>query len=136
MVGGSKNLKISTNIFFAVTFQKKCIVEFSAIFVYLGLSDSERNKIAGSTFAEIFDWWKIENISCFYFWNKRRQKGLNFHFLKGCFCAMDSPMDMILGVFPETNLRLLKSITLQFFSKYSKSYNNLNVKSCLKLNGP
>ena len=43
-------------------------------------------------------------------------------------------MDMIFGMFPETNVRLLKNITSQFFSKYSKSYNNLNVKSCLKLN--
>ena len=45
-------------------------------------------------------------------------------------------MDMIFGVFPETNVRLLKSIISQFFSRYSKRYNNLNVKSCLKLNGP
>ena len=57
-------------------------------------------------------------------------------FLKGRFCAMDSPMDIIFGVFPETDVRLLKSITSQFFSRYSKSYNNLNVKTCLKLNGP
>ena len=32
------------------------------------------------TFAEIFDWLKVENVSCFYFWNKRRQKEQNFHF--------------------------------------------------------
>ena len=48
---------------------------------------------------------------------------------------MRGPMDMAFGVFSETYVRLLTSITSQFFSKYSKSYNSLNVKSCLKLNG-
>ena len=42
-------------------------------------------------------------------------------------------MDMTFGVFSEIYVRLLKSITSNFFSRYSKSYNNLNVKSCLKL---
>ena len=49
---------------------------------------------------------------------------------------MGGRMDMILSVFSETYVGLLKSITSQFFSRYSKSYNNLNVKSYLKLNGP
>ena len=40
-------------------------------------------------------------------------------------------MDMILGVFSEIYVKLLKSITSEFF--YSR-YSNLNVKSCLKLN--
>ena len=44
-------------------------------------------------------------------------------------------MDIIFGVFLETNMRLLKNTILRFFSKYSKSYNILNVKNCLKLNG-
>ena len=48
---------------------------------------------------------------------------------------MGGAMNMIFGVFLETYLRLLKSIISQFFSKYSKSYNNLNVKNCLKFNG-
>ena len=39
-------------------------------------------------------------------------------------------MDVIFGAFLGTYARLLKSITSQFFSRYSKSYNNLNVKSC------
>ena len=42
---------------------------------------------------------------------------------------MGGPMDMIFGVLLETFLKLLKSITLQFFSKYIKSSNNLNVKN-------
>ena len=41
---------------------------------------------------------------------------------------------MIFGVFWETYVRLLISITSQFLSRCSKSYNNLNVKICLKLN--
>ena len=45
-------------------------------------------------------------------------------------------MDMIFGVLSKTYVRLLKNIISQFLSKYSKSYNNLNVESCLKLNGP
>ena len=56
-------------------------------------------------------------------------------FLKGRFIIMGGPMDMIFGVFSEIYVRLLKSRILQFFSKYSKSYNNLNVKSCLKFKG-
>ena len=47
---------------------------------------------------------------------------------------MGGPMDMIFGVLLETYLKLLQSIILQFFSKYSKSYNNLNIKKCLNLN--
>ena len=59
-----------------------------------------------------------------------------FNFLKDCFSVMDGSMVMIFGVFLEVYARLLKSIISEFFSWYSKIYNNLNVKSCLKLNGP
>ena len=62
----------------------------------------------------------------------KKDKILNF--LKGSFSVMRGPM--VLSVFSETYVRLLTSITSQFFSRYSKSYNNLNVKKCLKLNGP
>ena len=51
-----------------------------------------------------------------------------FYFLKGLFSVMGGPMDMIFGVLLETFLKLLKSIILQFFSKYSKSSKNLNAK--------
>ena len=67
-------------------------------------------------------------------------KGVNkdkiFDFLKGRFSVMGGPMDFVFGLFSDNYVSLLKSITSQFFSRYSKSYNNLNVKSCLKLNGP
>ena len=52
-----------------------------------------------------------------------------FKFLKGRFSVMGGPMDMIFGVCSEVYVRLPKSRILQFFSKYSKSHINLNVKS-------
>ena len=67
---------------------------------------------------------------------KRDKMDKILNFLKDLFSIMNGPMDMIFGMFSETYMRLLKNIILQFFSKYSKSYNILNVKSCLKLNGP
>ena len=67
---------------------------------------------------------------------KRAKMAKFFNFLKNHFSVMSVPMDIIFGVFSETDVRLLKNIISQFFSKYSKSYNILNVKSCLKLNGP
>ena len=85
--------------------------------------------------AEIFDWSKIENVSLFYFWNKTRQNGQNFQFFKRPFLRNEWPYGYDLGLLSQTYMRLLKHIISQFFSKYSKSYNILNVKSCLKLNG-
>ena len=67
---------------------------------------------------------------------KGAKKDKIFNFLKGRFTVMAGPMSMVFGVFSENYVRLLKSITSQFFSRYSESYNNLNVKSCLKLNIP
>ena len=72
----------------------------------------------------------------FIFEIKGTKKDKIFNFLKGRFSVMGGPMDMIFGLFSETYVRLLKSTTLQFFSRYSKNYNNLNVKSYLKLNSP
>ena len=68
-----------------------------------------------------------------------RKKGAKmdkiFNFLKDLFSVTSGPMDVIFGVFSETNVRFLKNIITQFFSKYSKNYNILNIKRCLKLNG-
>ena len=72
----------------------------------------------------------------FVFEIKRAKTDKIFHFLKGCFSVMSGPMEIVFGMFSKSNMRLLKYITLQFFSKYSKSYNILNVESCLKHNGP
>ena len=78
---------------------------------------------------------KIKMSVLFIFEIKGTKEDKIFKFLKGRFSVMDGPMDMIFGVSSEIYGRLLKSRILQFFSKYSESYNNLNVKSCLKLNG-
>ena len=39
------------------------------------------------------------------------KKNKIFNFLKGSFSVMGGPMDAIFGVFSDTNVRLLKSIT-------------------------
>ena len=72
----------------------------------------------------------------FIFEIKGTKKKKTFNFLKGHISVMGGPMDMIFVAFSEIYVKLLKSITWEFFSRYSKSYNNLHVKSCLKLNGP
>ena len=77
------------------------------------------------------------NISAdFIFEIKDAKKDKMFNFLKGRFFVMGGSMDVDFGAFSDTYTRLLKNITSQFFSLYSKSYTNLNVKSCLKLNDP
>ena len=58
------------------------------------------------------------------------------NFLKGRFFVMGAPLDMIFGLLSDIHVMLPKSITSQFFSRYSKNYINLNVKSCLNLKGP
>ena len=70
----------------------------------------------------------------FVFEIKGAKKEKKINFLKSRFSVMGGPMDIIFGIFSETYVRLLKSIISQFLSKYSKSYNNLNAKNCLKLN--
>ena len=67
---------------------------------------------------------------------KRAKMDRIFNFLMDRFSVMRGLMDMIFGVFSKANVKILKYITSQFFSKYSKSYNILNVKSCLKPNDP
>ena len=79
---------------------------------------------------------KLKMSALFIFEIKDAKKDNIFNFLKGRFFVMGGSMDVIFSVFSDIYVRLLKKITSQFFSRYSKSYNNLNVKSCLKLNGP
>ena len=50
------------------------------------------------------------------------------------FFVMDGATDMNVGVFWETCLGFLESVALQFFSKYSQSYVNMNVKNKPKIN--
>ena len=75
-------------------------------------------------------------LAVFIFEIKGAKKDKILNFLKGSFSVMRGPMDMIFGVFLETCVRLLTSITSHFFSRISKSYNKLNVEKRLKLNGP
>ena len=164
MVVGSKNLKLSTNTCSRFSFQKNVLPSFllflSACYQD-DLSDSERNEIASYMacnfnnswllyvkFSETINlcrniWliggfnWKIGKCQLFLFFleTKGLKRGKIFNFLKGSFSVMRGSMDMILGILSETYIRVLTSITSQFASRYSKSYNNLNVKNYLKLNG-
>ena len=150
---GQRPWNFQQKLFLLLAFKKM----YFRIFCYFqdDPSDSERNEIASLSacnfknnwllyveFSETINLcrniWLIENWKCqfFYFWNKRCKKEENFQFFKGCFSVMHDPMDMIFGVLLETYVRLLISITSQPFLRCSKIYNNLNVKSCLKLNFP
>ena len=155
--GQVKELEIFNKHLFWCQLSKKCIVEFSAIFVCCQdeLSNSEINEIASSTtrkfnnssllyikFSETIKLpkyltdkkLKISAVSISEI--KGTKKDKIFHFFKSSFSVMHVPMDMIFGVFSETYARLLTSISSQFLSRYSKSYDNLDVKKCLKLNDP
>ena len=79
---------------------------------------------------------KFKMSAVFIFEIKDAKKDKVFSFLKGRFFVIGAPMDMIFDLFSDIYARLPKSITSKFFSRYSKNYINLNVKSCLKLNGP
>ena len=46
---------------------------------------------------------------------KDAKKAKTFSFLNGCFSIMGDPMDMILGVFSDINVWLLKKIISHFF---------------------
>ena len=59
-----------------------------------------------------------------------------FNFLKGRFSVIGGLMDMIFGVFSDTYVKASNKHNLTIFLKNSKCYDNLNVKSCLKPNGP
>ena len=76
---------------------------------------------------------KLKMSVVFIFEIKDTKKNKIFNFLKGSFSVIRDPMAMIFGAFSETFMKFLESITSQFFLRYSKSYNNLNVKSYLKL---
>ena len=53
----------------------------------------------------------------FIFEIKRAKMDKIFNFLKDRFSVMSGPMDMIFGVFSETDVRPLKDIISEFFSK-------------------
>ena len=62
VVGGSKNLKLSTNTCFGVSFQKNVFSSFllfSSVCYQDDLSDSERNEIASSTARNFNNSWLL-----------------------------------------------------------------------------
>ena len=158
VVDRSKNLKHSRNTCFGASFQKNILSSFLlfwSVFYQDDIGDSERNEIASSTARNFNNSWLLCQIfrnnkllikylterkskmsPVFAFQIKDAKKDKVFNFLKVSFSVMRVPMDMIFGVFSRTCVKLLTSITSHFFSRYSKSYKNLNVKKCLKLNGP
>ena len=66
---------------------------------------------------------KLKMSAVFVFEIKGTKKDKIFNFLKGSFSVMRGVIDMIFDMFLESYVRLLTSITLHFFSIYSKSYN-------------
>ena len=63
---------------------------------------------------------KLKLSAVFIFEIKGAKKDKIFNFLKSSFSVMRGPMGIIFGVFLETYVRLLTSISSQFFSGYSK----------------
>ena len=60
---------------------------------------------------------KLKMSAVFIFEIKGAKKDKIFSFLKGSFSVMRGPIDMIFGVFSETYVRLLTSVTSHFFCK-------------------
>ena len=60
---------------------------------------------------------KLKMSAVFIFEIKDAKKDKILNFLKGRFFVMGDPMHVIFGVFSDTYVRLLKSITSQFFFK-------------------
>ena len=141
VVSGLKTLKLSTNTCFGVSFQKNV---FSSLLLFLSVcyqnevSDSERNEIA-SLSARNFNnrWllhvklsepinlcqniWLIENVSRFYFWNKRRQKGQNFQFFRGQFLRNAWPYGYDFWRVFRDLCEASNKYIFTVFSRYSKS---------------
>ena len=107
VVDGSKNLKLSTNTCFGVSFQKNVLSSF-LLFLSVcyqdDLSDSERNEIASSTARNFNKSWllyvkfsetlkyltdrKLKMSAVFIFEIKDAKKDKIFNFLKGRFFVM------------------------------------------------
>ena len=83
MVGGSRNLKLSPNTCFGVSFHKPLPIYLTDI--------------------------KLKMSAVFTFEIKGARKEKIFIFLKGCLSAMGDPMDVIFKVFSEAYVRLLKA---------------------------
>ena len=111
---------------------------FGLSVIKMALSNNKRNEIASLTTRNFNNsWlsyvtfsdttnlcrniWLIENWKCelFLYLKQNVPKRTNLNFLKGCFSVMGGAMDMIFGAFLVTYEKIRKSITSQFFSRYS-----------------
>ena len=156
---GQRTWNFQQTLVLVLAFKKNVLSIFllcSSVCYQDDLSDSERNEIASSAACNFnSSWllyvkfsgtinlcrniWLIENkkmSAVFIFEIKGAKKDKIFNFFKCSFSVIHGPMNMIFNLFSEIYVMLLTSISLQFFSRYSKSYNNLNVKKSLKLNDP
>ena len=155
---GQRTWNFQQTLVLVLAFKKNLLPSFllfSSVCYQDDLNNSERNEIASSTARNFNNIWlicqifrnnkplakyltdeKFKKWAVFIFEIKGAKKDKIFSFLKGRFSVMGGPIDMTFSVFSETYVRFLKSITSEYFSRYSKSYSNLNVKSCLKLNSP
>ena len=79
-------------------------------------------------------WLKISAV--FIFEIKGTKKDNIFNFLKGSFSVMRDPMDMFSSVFSETYVRLLTSITSQFFFKIQQKLSQSKYQKVLKTQRP
>ena len=74
---------------------------------------------------------KLKMSDFFIFEIKRAKTDEIFNFLKDRFSITSDPMEIIFGVFSETNKNLLQNMISPLLSKHSKNYSILNSKSCL-----
>ena len=74
---------------------------------------------------------KLKMSDFFIFEIKRAKTDEIFNFLKDRFSITSGPMEIIFGVFSETNKNLLQNMISPLLSKHSKIYSILNSKSCL-----
>ena len=63
---------------------------------------------------------KLKMLAVFIFEIKGNKEDKIFNFLKRSFWVMLGSMDMIFGVFSDTYVRLLRSISSQFFQDLAK----------------
>ena len=114
VVGGPKNLKLSTNTCFSVGFQKNVLSSFqlfSSVCYQDDLSDSEINEAASSTARNVNNNWLLhvwyfrnnkpllEMSTIFIFEIKGVKKNEMLNFFKDCLSVMRRHMNIISGVF-------------------------------------
>ena len=155
MVAWNKKFQTFSSCFFWKRPSKSCIAGFKTIFVCFLISWSGRYsvKLATSTalnfnnswplylnFPNMVDFcpdiWFNKSSKCqqLLFWKMNRKNTQIVHIFKEPLFRNEWPIDMNVDVLWEISVCFLKSVVLQLFSKYSKGYVSLNVKSTAKFN--